>query len=66
MIKMGCNTCGGGGIGGIGVTGGKLPRSVKRKLLKKSGVFNPRLKVVSNDVDKTKKSTEKPSQKLGW
>ena len=62
MIKMGCNSCG----GGIGRTNLKLPRSVKRKLLKKSGVFNPRLKVVSNDVDKTKKSTEKPSQKLGW
>lgn len=63
MIKMGCNSC---GVGGKGGTMGKLPRSVKRKLLKKSGVFNPRLKVVSNDVDKTKKSTEKPSQKLGW
>ena len=63
MIKMGCNTC---GVGGIGVTMGKFPRSLKRKLLKKSGVFNPRLRVVSNDVDKTKKSTEKPSQKLGW
>jgi hypothetical protein len=63
MIKMGCNTC---GVGGFKSTMAKLPRSVKRKLLKKSGVFNPRLKVVSNDVDKTKKSTEKPSQKLGW
>ena len=63
MIKMGCSSCGGGGFKS---TSFKLPRIVKRKLLKKSGVFNPRLKVVSNDVDKTKKSTEKPSQKLGW
>ena len=60
---MGCSSCGGGGFKS---TSFKLTRSVKRKLLKKSGVFNPRLKVVSNDVDKTKKSTEKPSQKLGW
>jgi hypothetical protein len=63
MIKMGCSSCGGGGLGPKSV---KLPRSVKRKLLKKSGVFNPRLRVVANDVDKTKKTTEKTSQKLGW